>query len=107
MANVKKIFIRGSLPFNFTDQNPRLVDHMAPFLTPSFGLTLSYDHSGQYMQPNARGSLTTYYPFVIKGEEAVAARWVMQLRDLLQDAGAEDVRGTMRDVENGGPVENL
>lgn len=74
MANVKKVEIRGEMPFNILDDaDARFLRYFAEMSTPTWGLGVEYDRRrAPRMVPNEHGGQTAYYRFRIHGAEAMS-----------------------------------
>lgn len=101
MANVKRVYIAGHLPFDFAT---RLDADDAAFIlrvlhTPSTGLRIRWSENELYYEPNEHGGKTAIYSFVVQGTEAIAFAAVERLRDLYAAHG-EVFDFKVDDIEN-------
>jgi hypothetical protein len=87
MANIKQVEIRGTLPFNITD-NPEVRDWLGVMNGPSYGLRISYGNGHSFV-PNQNGGRTAIYSFSITGREGVWTKHLIELVKLLQVNGAK------------------
>lgn len=98
MANIKDIYISGSVPFCFLDEaSERLLRFMAMFSMPAWGFRIGYmDHR---MVPNANGGKTATYNFEIRGQEAISYRALIGDLAEMRKAGAVFSTAIVVDME--------
>src|SRR5262245_23432927 len=106
MSNVKRVRIKGELPFNFMDgeeMGGTLSDSDIAFLARCLmgkhGLKLRWLPGGRII-PNAKGGKTTYDRFQITGEEALRWETLDLLADTLEKAGAILQDAAAKDIED-------
>lgn len=96
MSNIKRIEIRGDIPFNCYEQEDML-RFLGQMNAPIFGFKITYD--GCYYQPNDNGGKTCMYHYGIKGEEAVRIGWVEALIKAILDCGGTATEIFVADIE--------
>lgn len=102
MSNCKELFIRGVVPFNFSDDaEMRLL--LGALNAPSCGYRITYEGEADH-RPNNHGGLTTYYLFEIEGVEAVSDYWLARLVTNLKRTGAEFTNFFCKDMEMGATI---
>lgn len=98
MANINKVSIKGSLPFDMAIKE-EVIHFFAGFSLPTWGYKLTYTGKWKY-KPNKFGGQTAMYEFIISGEEAY---WQSNLKIIVEEMkklGAELTEAFAWDIEN-------
>lgn len=98
MANVKKVWIEGWMPFTVGEDDAALRE-LGHLNTPSWGLDITY--GGTLMVPNENGGQTAHYHFTVAGAEAVSWDSIERTIDAFQKAGTVVTLVKASDVEDG------
>lgn len=104
MANVKEVFITGTMEYD-AGENEELLEFLGVMNTPSFGIRIAYGGVA-LMMPNSYGGRTAMYDYTVSGEEAVRDEWIKKLVSLLESVGTVSI-AKYRDIENNTPWYNL
>lgn len=106
MANVKEVLIVAEVPNFFLHGEPsgKTTDAEAAgfarsFLTPSFGLRLSWSPRPVRQQKNSHGGVSAIYRLTIEGVEAVSERWLEGVRAVLERDGGRVTTFDVADLE--------
>jgi hypothetical protein len=98
MANVKKVWIEGWMPFTVGEDDAALKE-LGHLNAPSWGLDITY--GGTIMVPNANGGQTAHYHFTVAGTEAVSWESIERTIDVFQKVGTVVTLVKASDVEDG------
>lgn len=99
MSNIKRVKVRGTLPFNFYEDH-ELAIKVAQIVSPSVGLTLTFGRHAT-MERNQHGGQTAMYEFTIVGEEALAFGWMRSLEASITRVGGVIRESVCHDLEAG------
>jgi len=111
MSNVKDVHIEGYIHFavesfflnDCTDKG--MIYILGQLNMPSMGIRISYP--GETVQiPNCHGGMTTFYRYLITGQEAVQTAMIKRWIDALMRVGVA-YKATIQDIEEHSPVTHL
>lgn len=97
MSNIKRLVIKGTVPFDYLSKDKGLATIIGCMQGPSWGFHLEYGDC-KYI-PNDHGGDTATYNFKITGEEAVSYGFVSYLVLRLNMAGAIITEAKIMDME--------
>jgi hypothetical protein len=97
MSNVKQVLIRGSLPFNITE-NDEAAKWLGRISAPSIGLRIRY--GATHLVPLDSGGQLTMYDFTIAGTEAWSFKALDKLVEVFESAGATIDVNEIVDIED-------
>ena len=87
MANTKKIFIKGSLPFNYYSlPHDGLSRCIAYLVSPTSGLKLTWGNCHFKPIPETNGKLAIY-DFTLEGKDSLSWAWLDNFKKLVIQAG--------------------
>jgi len=102
MSNIHSLHVVGSVPYDWANHlTPEEAQLIAAFLlAPAIGIHLEY--TGQWMGPeNKNHGHTTFYNFIISGDEALRGNTMVALVNVFRRLG-KVVNARAADVENHG-----
>jgi len=101
MANVKRVFIDGQIPFDIPFDS-KANQFLGMLNLPSFGLRIQWGKTK--LIPNSHGGQTCHYDFTITGNEAVRIETILALLQSFVDEKAEIKQVDILDIENNTPI---
>lgn len=97
MANIKRVFIGGWMPFD-GGGSEKLLRYLGTFNLPSVGIRISYAGPAR-MIPNEHKGVTTLYQFQLEGEEAMRTEAFIEFADLIRKAKGIIDEASVFDIE--------
>lgn len=100
MANIKRIYLKGQIPFDLPWNSTHMVTKFFAYLnSPMSGLHIEYGK--EKLVPNRFGGKTAMFDFCISGEEAVSWTFLNLVIKEMKEAGTIFKRCSIIDMEMG------
>lgn len=100
MSNVKKVSIKGYMPFDANNNNPNMLRILGQLNLPSLGIRINYNSNNMKMIPNPEtNGKYMYYGFEISGQEAVSNEYLYSLISIFRENKCFIISAEAKDIE--------